>query len=150
MYALLSGATSREYDVGKRNDYKNSTDKRRTDGRAGGSLARGDEFINLELDAAQADECRAFRKDPVAVNLILTEMLEDGYKITCRYDSRNECYACFAFAEDDSDNAGYILTGRGGSGMSALAELLYKHAQVLERSWVRAAERTKRRYTDED
>lgn len=111
---------------------------------------RDDEFVNVELNDEQADACRLFRRDLTEVNLVLTEMLEDGYKISARYDDRNECYAAFAFAAADSDNQGYILSGRGGSGLSALAELLFKHAHVVERNWPAFAARSRRRYSDDD
>lgn len=109
-----------------------------------------DEFLNVELSVEQTAEFKAFRKEVDAINSVLTEMLEDGYKLTCRYDDYNECYACFAFAPDEHDNAGYILTGRGGSGLSAVAELLYKHSEVLGRNWPAAAARSRIRYTDDD
>jgi len=120
------------------------------DGRYSGSDERRAEFINLELDAKHKPEFHAFRKDLESVNLVFTEMLEDGYKLSCSYDNRNECLAAYAFPSDEHDNAGYILTGRGGTALSALAELLYKHSVLMDRNWPAFAERSRRRYSDED
>jgi len=130
---------------------KRSGGKRPTDGRyTGRSDQRDAEFINLELDADQRSEFKAFRVDVESINDALSEMVEDGYKITVRYDDRNECHAAFAFAPDGHDNAGYILTGRAGTGLYAVAELLFKHAVVMGRNWPAYAARSRRTYSDDD
>jgi len=136
--------------MGVAGDKKYNRQGVRRDGNKGGGYERDAEFINLELDVEQQQELKGFRKELDAVNNVLTEMLDDQYKLTVRYDDRNECYVAFAFPADDHENSGYILAGRGGSGLSALAELLYKHSVVMARDWTRFASRARRRYSDED
>jgi len=96
---------------------------------------QGSEFVNLELSAEQKTKLRSWCVDPDELDAELEGLLSDGTKITIKWDDRNSCYAAFAFASDDSDNAGFILTGRGGGVSRAVRQLAFKHAVLLDGVW---------------
>jgi len=104
-------------------------------GRAALPNSQRDEFVRLELDKEQVAAYRIWREDIDGWSDILQEMIEDGYKFTLRWDDYSSSPAAFAFPSDDHDNRGYILSGRGGSVLKALTELLYKHSAVLRGVW---------------
>jgi len=95
----------------------------------------GSEFVNLELSKEQKLELRSTFDDLDTLGEALTDLLSDGTKVTCKYDERNSCAVAFAFAAEDSSNAGYILTGRGRDATRALRELVYKHRVILDGEW---------------
>jgi hypothetical protein len=94
------------------------------------------EFVRRELTETEKLEFRTWRDDIDTVIGELDRMLEDGHKVSLKYDLYNGAYAAFIFADDDSDNAGYCLTGRGGNAYRALSEALYKHVVLLRGNWV--------------
>ena len=115
-----------------------------TDGDRGGDArkapnrrgaAADSEFVNLEVDKAHKPALRAYCTTHDELDEAVADILADGTKLTQKYDERNRCYVVFGFATDDSDNAGLILTGRGGSPSRALRELAYKHHALLEGQW---------------
>lgn len=110
--------------------------------RAGGTGAQfnrrpsdDSEFVNLELNVKEKEELRAWCVDPIELDAMLEGMFADGTKITVRNDDRNRCIVAFAFPPPDSDNSGYILTGRGASASRALRQLAYKHHVMLDGHW---------------
>jgi hypothetical protein len=93
------------------------------------------EFVNLELSKEQRTQLKEMFVDALDLDMALAEIFDDGTKITLKFDDRNDCYVAFGFAPADSDNAGYVLTGRGGSATRALRELVYKHLHILNGDW---------------
>ncbi len=96
---------------------------------------QGDEFVQLELSTEQKRDLKVTYENIVTLSLAVDEMLEAGIKLTLKTDNRGNGYVAFAFADPDSDNAGFILTGRGGSSTRALRELVYKHVNILGGEW---------------
>lgn len=103
--------------------------------RAAGRGSPDSEFVQLELDKAQLAQLKEYCVDPLDLDAELSSMLSTGTKITVKWDERNKCYVAFAFAQDDSDNAGYILTGRGGGVSRALRQLAFKDRVLLDGDW---------------
>lgn len=102
----------------------------------------GNQFINYELNKAQTAELKAQPNDANKLFASLEGLINDGYKLTVKYDERNECFASFLFAPDDGGaNSGFILTGRGSSCVKAVKQLLYKHFVCLPNGWSEFAER---------
>lgn len=93
------------------------------------------EFVNYELKQEQVVEYRRWRADIETVDLAWREACEDGYKFSAKYDDYNSAFAVFMLPGPDSENAGFILTGRGGTPLRALCECLFKHSEVLGGDW---------------
>lgn len=96
------------------------------------------EFINIELGKDEIAAQRLWREDLEHVLELWTELVEGGYRINTKYDDYSSSCAAFIIPGDGSDNAGYILTGRGGTPYRALTEALYKHEILLRGEWARA------------
>lgn len=61
------------------------------------------------------------------------KVVEAGYKVSMQYDDKQECYACFIISRDsESENSGYILTGRGSAPSKAVKQAIYIGFHVLE------------------
>jgi len=111
-----------------------------TGGRGGGAT-RGNryssdvEFVNLELDVQQTQEYRKWRNDIEDVVAAWSEVLEEGYRVNTKFDSYSSSYAAFIIPGEESDNSGYILTGRGGNPYRAVSEALFKHRFLLPGGW---------------
>jgi len=95
-------------------------------------------FVNRELSSEEVRAYRAWRQDTDAIDLIWREAIDDGYKFTIRFDERNNCSVCFMFPAEGHDNHGFILTGRGGTPLRAIAECIYKHSFLFGGAWFEA------------
>jgi hypothetical protein len=93
------------------------------------------EFVQLELSKAQKSDLKQKYGEPVELDAALLDLFSDGTKVTVKYDDRNHCVVAFGFAPQDSDNGGFILTGRASSVTRALRELAYKHHDILGGRW---------------
>lgn len=94
-----------------------------------------DTFVRLELTKEELVTYRKWREDVPTWLDILDRMVQDGYKFTIRWDDYSTSPAVFIFPSEDSDNRGFILSGRGGSVAKALSEALFKHSVLLEGDW---------------
>jgi len=108
--------------------------RKSTAGRAA-SYRTDSEFVNYELDKEQVGELRKWREDIDDVLAIWCEVLEEGYRVNTKYDNYSSSFACFILPDVDSDNSGYILTGRGGNPYRAVCEALFKHHFLLSGGW---------------
>jgi len=106
-------------------------------GQQGKGQQRDSEFVNRELSPDETMALREWRTDLAAVDLTWREMLEDGYKFTIKFDDYSSSFVCFVFPSEGSDNSGFILAGRGGTGYRALSEAIYKHTELLGGEWGR-------------
>jgi hypothetical protein len=104
-----------------------------------------DEFVNVTLTEEQQAALRVWRATGENVDTAWQEALEDGYKFTLKWDEGNNCVVAFMFPQPGSENTGYILTGRAGSGFNALASVLFKHTALLRREWAGSEFRDLRR-----
>lgn len=98
------------------------------------------EFINLELNKEQSAACRTWREDSETVINMWSELLEEGYRVNTKYDDYSSSYAAFIIPDEQSDNSGFILTGRGGNPYRAVSEALFKHFAVLKGLWGNASD----------
>jgi len=102
------------------------------------SAARGNsdsEFINYELDKEQTAAYREWRDDFENVLNIVTELIEEGYRVTIKFDDYSSSCAVFLIPPAEGENDGYILTGRGSTAYRALSEAMYKHSDVFRGTW---------------
>lgn len=66
----------------------------------------------------------------------IDRLLEDGYKLSVKYDDFTSAYACFIQPISERDgNAGFILTGRSRSGSMAILAGIYRHYVIFEAQW---------------
>lgn len=93
------------------------------------------EFINLELSKEQQQQQRAWREEVSDVSDVWAELLQEGYRVNTKWDDYSSSYAAFIIPDGQSDNAGYILTGRGGNPYRAVSEALFKHRFLLPDGW---------------
>jgi len=107
----------------------------------GGFIGPQSEFINYELDVDQKKQFRQWRDNAEDVFDVLNEVCERGDKISIKWDAFGSCCAAFAFPGEQSNNVGYILTGRGSTAYRAIAELLFKDKFVLLEQWGNAFKR---------
>lgn len=108
------------------------------------------EFIRYELDKSQQADCKAWVVSADDILSTLDKLIDDGYKISVKFDDYNECYGCFMqLSTGEGTNHGYILTSRGSTAAKALKQLFYKHYQALDGDWTSAAERQGRGVLDD-
>lgn len=119
--------------------YKNQAvdrkDARKGKGQASRGGASDSEFINLELDKEQTHAFRQWRDDVEGVLAELDSAISDGYRVNVKFDDYSSSPTAFMFPDPTGGNAGYILTGRGGTAYRAIAEVIYKHTAVLGGDW---------------
>lgn len=102
-----------------------------------GAKSAGDsEFVNRELTEAESPGLYAWREDTQNVFDRLEELLEEGYKVSLKYDDYSSSPCAFLFPPAGGENDGLILTGRGGDPYRALCECLYKHLELFQGVWV--------------
>lgn len=106
----------------------------------GTSQSRTDsEFVNYELTADEVAAMRQWRQDVDSVADVWSDVLQEGYRVNTKWDDYSSSYAAFIIPDEQSDNAGYILSGRGGTAYRAVCEALYKHTFVLRGGWANTA-----------
>lgn len=101
-------------------------------------------FVNYELTEEQTVELRSWRGDVVDVSDVWGELLQEGYRVNTKWDDYSSSYTAFVIPDEQSDNAGYILTGRGGNPYRAVCEALFKHKFVLFAGWATFTKHEKR------
>lgn len=92
-------------------------------------------YINYTPSDAQKEEFASWADDTNLYDL-LEFHAKLGRQISVSYDLRNSCYqaTCFERAEE-SVNAGYIATGRGGTPATALLRLLWYVTEIFPDDW---------------
>ena len=106
------------------------------------------EFVRLELNEAQKAECKAWCSELGELDAIVGQFIDDGYRVSVKYDSYSSAYGSFGqLATDDGkhQNSHLVLTGRGSTPLKAIKQMLYKHVHILEGSW---GDEVSARYSD--
>jgi len=122
----MTGANERKFD--KRSAVSNRGKTRST---AGSDI----EFVNRELSSEETDHYREWRADLDNLTDEMDRMLQNGYKISVKFDDYSDSYAAFLFPPIGDDNEGKCLTGRGGNSYRALSEAVYKHVVIFGGNW---------------
>lgn len=113
-----------------------------TNRRKGAKQSKKDNpFVKLELSdkqhAALKDKLQDDPSWPVAFMVVL---VENGYRISLRWDDFTNSPAAWVFPPDDHEtDAGLIMSGRGSSAFTALAEACYKIYVMSGQPWPRPA-----------
>lgn len=93
-------------------------------------------FINVELPPGAKKAWLAWHELGTPLTDALDRMLLDGYKITLKYEEKNDAYSAFCTGStSDHHNAGWGLSERAGSSATALSRMVYIHAVVLNGDW---------------
>lgn len=93
-------------------------------------------FANVELTLEQKGEMREWIRNVDDVQVEMDELLASLYKVTVVKSEVTGGYQATAFCTDnDSPNAGYILSAFAPHWWDAMACLTYKHAVVCEGVW---------------
>jgi hypothetical protein len=95
------------------------------------------QFVRYELSKEQVADLKIrFADGQLDLDDTLNNAVEQGYRITLKYDTYSKSPACFLQqVDDDGDNAGMILSGRGRTARSAIIEAMYKHFIVFDGQW---------------
>lgn len=115
------------------------SDKQRDDGNWPGykkdNTFKPATFVDRELTAEEQAQCKAWEVDESAVFDGIHKLVEKGYKVTVRWDTRNQCAACWVIASEDSDNKGAVLPARGSTAWKAVKQALFKHHILFDEIW---------------
>jgi hypothetical protein len=95
------------------------------------------QFINHSFNEAVKGEFKKWAATTLPLlGDVIDKLLDDGYKLSAKYDSYSDAYACFIQATSpDNRNTGFILTGRSRSGSMAILAAVYRHYVLFEGDW---------------
>jgi hypothetical protein len=90
-------------------------------------------FVNIMLPPGCVEDLRARYNSLEACITEIARLTCDGYKFTLSQDTYNDAFICSMSTKDaKSVNSGWVLTGRGGNFLGAMASALYKHVVVCD------------------
>ena len=93
-------------------------------------------FITYSLSKEQTKELKAMPFEMADLDTTFLRLLEEGYKITFRWDEYNQCYACWLIPPNENHpNVGYILSARGSTPVKALKQAGYIHWNIFDKDW---------------
>lgn len=93
-------------------------------------------FVQFNPDKAQQAAVKAWPFDPELFETALNNLIDDGYKITFRFDDFGKCYAAWILSpRDHEDNPNLILSGRGSSPIKAFKQALWAHLVLYDKIW---------------
>lgn len=93
------------------------------------------QFVNTSLDDDVKAKIKEAPWDIEAFNNAMVKLMSDGYKLTVRYDAKNDCFAAWLVAPPNGSNKGYILAGRGSTPFKAVKQVSYIHFVVYDGDW---------------
>ena len=93
-------------------------------------------FVNYDLTRSDKDALKKASPSSDELWLQVTQLVQQGYKVTFGWDNYAECFACWLIGvSPESKNEGLILPSRASSAVKAFAACLYKHVTVFEGVW---------------
>ena len=93
------------------------------------------QFVNITLSPGQIAAIKASDWSMEHQDNGLNALLGQGYKITMRFEEKNDCFACWIIPPEKSENSGYILAGRGSTPTKCIKQALYIHFKMFEGIW---------------
>lgn len=94
------------------------------------------QFVNYTLSKSEVARLRKWFTEHFNDRDWLSDVTQDGYKISFSFDERTKTSACWFIPRDpDGENGGMILSGRGGNPTSALVECVFKHCILFDKRW---------------
>lgn len=93
-------------------------------------------FVNWSLSVEDKVACKAWLVVEGDIDNALLTVIEEGYKVTCSYDSYRACFTASLIPQnDDSPNKGYILSGKGSTPLKATKQALFIHYRIMGSEW---------------
>jgi len=107
-------------------------------------------YIEVRLDEEGKKEFKKWRASTEDLDSVLQKLTEGGYRLSMSYDDYNGASMCSMTTRDaQSENAGWVLVGRGSSPVSALYQVLFKHLVVTSGMWVNFRQSSRNDWDDE-
>lgn len=94
------------------------------------------QFVNINIEEGVRQVIKAASFDIDKFDESLNALFMDGYKLSLRYDEKNDCFAAWLIGAPGGENEGYTLAGRGSTPSKAVKQVLYIHIVMLEKVWV--------------
>lgn len=89
-------------------------------------------FVNFSLNDDQKAEIKNSQLTIEALDEMLTDLYQDGYKIFHSWDFKNKVFMAALTNNDISHvNAGKFLNGRGSTPMKAVKQVLWAHHNLF-------------------
>lgn len=92
-------------------------------------------FVNIQLSKEQAALCKASEWSIDHQDNALRDLFDAGYKLTCRFDTKNQCFAAWLIGPQSGVNSGLILAGRGSTASKSVKMVCFIHFAVLQKEW---------------
>lgn len=121
----------------------------RTNGK--NTVQNGPQWLNYTMNQDESTRFKKWRDEQTieGLNECIEGLLDNGYSVSIKWDTFNDCYATFITAPKSDDNPqSIILTGRGKSAVSSALGALFRHYHIFEGSW--PIETVPKRGTDDD
>jgi len=94
------------------------------------------EFVQYELSVEEKAKCKAWCTTLDELDTATLRFCESGYTQSWKWDEYSKSYASFAQTKDqNSENFGLMLTGRGSTPLKAVKQALYKHYMIFDAVW---------------
>lgn len=96
------------------------------------------QFVQLEPDKEELLAIKNSAVTPEDVLDFVTQQSEAGYRISHKYDDFSEAHAVYCQPlDDDHENSGLVMSGRGSSAFKALRQLMWKFSRCPDGQWPR-------------
>lgn len=83
-------------------------------------------FCNISLTDGDKDLWRKWSAEDGLFSQALEVVLTSGYKLTCAYSPKQDCFtATLATWDEGQPNAGKLLSARGGDGETAVSRVVW-------------------------
>lgn len=92
-------------------------------------------FLNITLTPEDKERIKATNPYTADFDDSLQRLLGQGYKLSIKFDERNDAFVSWIIAPDGGENKGYILPGRGSTALKAIRQALYIHHVILQGLW---------------
>lgn len=93
-------------------------------------------FINVNLNEATKKKAAEYFQRPNFVGDGIDQLLQQGYRLTLKYDLNSGGFSAFVTPVDASHkDAGWGLSERAGSWFRAVERIIYIHFVVLDGEW---------------
>lgn len=103
------------------------------------------QFVACDMVQADKKDFEVWMADYEAeFSTLIGTLLDEGYRITIKFDFNNSCYTCSMTQQDDKhENSGKLLSARSDDPLECFWMVLYKHVQMLQQgSWPTQTQRS--------
>lgn len=93
-------------------------------------------WVSCDLDESEKKHLKANKMPGEQLVNALSQLVDDGYKVSVSKDEKNDCVGAFLTAPKVLyDNQNVVLSSRGPDVDGALRVLMYKHFEILKGDW---------------